>query len=90
MVNETESAVTESSAALRTMKVVAATMSRLTATDPAKRCEMRSGLSLMSYRLGTANFGRRGCPLNWSILSFFCCQMSLRNSRLYDDAGSEN
>ncbi|CAL8996634.1 unnamed protein product, partial [Prunus brigantina] len=64
---DTEAASTERSAALRTMNRVSQTMSRWTATMQPKLQAVRSGLSVMSYRFGTANFGRRGWPLNCSI-----------------------
>lgn len=59
-VKETESSLTEISAALRTMKRVSATISTSMETVPVKVQAMRSGMRRRSYRFGTANLGRRG------------------------------
>lgn len=73
---ETDRLLMVRSAALRTMNLVSPTTSTSMATEPPNLQDVRSGVRRMSYRFGTANFGRRGCPLNSSIsislsLSFF-------------------
>lgn len=62
-----EDVLTDRFAVLRTRNRVSATTSTSMTTEPEKLQEERSGLSLMSYRLGTANLGSRGWPLNCSI-----------------------
>lgn len=57
--NETEPGRTERSATLRTTKRVSATISTSMVTEPANLQDSRSGLSLISYLFGTANFGSR-------------------------------
>lgn len=76
-VKETEPGATVRSAALRTMNRVSATMSVSMETEPENSQEARSGVNFMSYRFGTANFGRRGWPLNSAIFASESTQLDL-------------
>lgn len=64
---ETEASWTWRSAALSTRNRVSERISISIATEPENLQRQRSGLRLISYRFGTANFGSRGWPLNRSI-----------------------